>query len=415
MAAFCAAGQLDAVAELDRRMVRTGVRADSLRPAADEVAPVLALEPRSASRLVGLARRVDRLLPAAADALTEGRMDLSQLRLLAGLVREVPDPGVVAALEALAVQHAPRSTVGQLRHLLEAELLRLLPAWAAERARKGREERDVRLLPSPIPGCSRVVADLPLVDATAVWSAVNGIATAARSRGTAPDGEAEDRTLAQLRADGLVSVVTGLLSGAEPPAGDSGGVAGARAVHVPDRSRLAQLAEVQVVVAADALLGQSVLPGEVPGVGPVDVSEVRSLAADTRWRRLLADPVSGRLLDRGLTVYRPPAALRRHVVTRDGTCVAPTCTAPARTAQLDHTTSFGERGDDGSRGTTADTNLGPECERHHHAKTHLGWQLHQPEPGAFRWTSPTGLVHATAPAPLLPGWPVRRPEWGTAA
>jgi hypothetical protein len=407
MAAFCAAGQLDAVAALDEAMPEPERSPGSLRPAADELAPVLAIAPASASRLVGLARRLHRDLPAAADALADGRMDLAQVRLLAALTRDLPDAGVRRALEALAVQHAPRRSVAQLRHLLEAEATRLAPAWAAARAAAGREARDVQLVPSPVPGCRRIVADLPLVEATAVWLALAGVARLAAASGVDTAGDPEERTVSQLMADALTCLVTGLRAAT----GEQAAEVGTPPVAVPGPQRLAQLAEVQVVLAVDTLLGQSQLPGEVPGVGPVDAAEGRSLAADTRWRRLLVDPVSGTLLDRGTTVYAPPSSLREHVVARDGTCVAPTCTCPAVLAQLDHTTDFGQRGADGRLGTTSAGNLDPACERHHHAKTHGGWQLQQPSPGRFTWTTPTGCTYASAAPPLLPGWADRRPEW----
>lgn len=192
--AFCTSGQLDAVAELDRSMPKPQRFPDSLRPAADELSPALAIAPASASRLVGLARRLDRDLPATADALAEGRMDLAQVRLVAAVTKDVPLPSVVTALEGLAVQHAPRKTVAQLRHLLEAEASRRVSDWAARRCAAGRDQRDVQLVPSPLPGCRRVIADLPLVDATAVWMAVNSVAAAHASAHADAPGDAPGRT-----------------------------------------------------------------------------------------------------------------------------------------------------------------------------------------------------------------------------
>ena len=416
--AHCAAGQLDAVARLDAAAPRPDGRQGSLRPAADELAPVLALSPLAASRLVGLARRVEAQLPLAADALADGRMDLAQLRVTSAVLRDVPDEGVLGALQALAVQHAPGRSPQQLRVLLETELALRLPEWWAARAAEGREQRRVRLGPSPVPGCRRITADLPLVDATAVSLVLRRVAAAARQSGFDAAGQEEERTLDQLCADAFTAILTGRGApggAALDPATGEPVTTTLPPVTVPAPRDLAALAEVQVVVAADTLLGQSALPGHVPGVGAVDGDAVRTIAADARWRRLLVEPVSGTLLDRGLTVYRPPASLRRHVVARDGTCFAPTCEEPAVLAQIDHTIPFGGCGPDGTVGVTADHNTGPGCERHHDAKTHLGWRLDQPERGRFVWTSPSGLVHECAPSPVLPGWAGRRPEWSAAA
>ncbi len=442
MTALCDAGRLDAIAALDRSVPHPVDRAESLRPAAEEVSAALAMAPAAASRAVGLARRLDRDLHESADAMADGRMDLAHARLVAAITRDVTDAAACASLQSMAVRHAPSTTVARLRRMLEAEAQRLLPGWSARRNARGRTERDVTLTPSPIPGCRRLVADLPALDAAAAWLGINRLAASAKAGGVDGGGEPETRTLPQLRADVLTVLLTGagegLLTGAggglldgagsaSTSSGDGPGApprpetaamrrppvdppTGVRPVALPPRERFADLAEVQVVVAADTLLGQSDLPAHVPGIGPLDADEARTVAADARWRRLLVDPVSGTLLDRGTTVYRPPRRLRQHVLARDGTCVFPSCCEPAVLAQLDHTVSFGESGPGGRTGTTSAGNTGPLCLRHHDAKTHLGWQLAQPSPGRFSWTSPTGSVHDCQPAPVLPGWAGRRPE-----
>ena len=410
LTAFCDAGRLDAIAALDREMLRPDQHPDhqpahrsgSLRPAADEISAALAIA------------------PAVADALADGVVDLAQARLISAITRDV-EPATCERLQALAVRHAPRASVRQLRQLLEAEAERLQPGWAAQRAAVGRSERDVALGPSPLPGCRRLTLDLPALEAAAAWLCVNRVASSALAGGVDGDGRVETRTLAQLRADTATVLLTrpdGLLDDAGPgaavrPAAETGTGAGTapvatRRVALPPPERFASLAEVQVVVAADTLLGRSDLPAHVPGVGPLDADHARSLAGDARWRRLVADPLSGTLLDRGTTVYRPPPRLRGHVVTRDGTCTYPTCTVPAVLSQVDHTIAFGRAGPDAAPGTTSASNTGAACARHHHAKTHLGWSLEQPAPGRLTWTSPTGISYDRAPPPLVPGWDRRR-------
>ena len=172
---------------------------------------------------------------------------------------------------------------------------------------------------------------------------------------------------------------------------------------MPTPAQLARLAEVQVVVSADTLTGASDLPAHIPGIGPVEVGTVRDLAARARWRRLVADPDTGTLvhaddrvlpppprdtdtthapttstdarLERLLTDpvtparlddgsrYRPSPALRRHVRTRDATCIGPACFHPATSTQVDHTINHGERDEHGVLGTTSAGNLGSTCER----------------------------------------------------
>jgi len=95
VACLATAGQFVAVGELDRAL-NPGLGFDSdggvdahagpgrtcpVRRTADEVAPALGMAPRAASSLVSLVRRCEDL-PAAMDAVADGRMDLPQLRAL---------------------------------------------------------------------------------------------------------------------------------------------------------------------------------------------------------------------------------------------------------------------------------------------------------------------------------------------
>src|SRR5699024_10638850 len=93
-------------------------------------------------------------------------------------------------------------------------------------------------------------------------------------------------------------------------------------------------------------------PGPVPaevaeldGYGPITPDVARALAhAGRTWQRLVTDPLCGALLDVGRTRSRPPAAIADFVRLRDGTCVRPGCSAPARTCQLDHTVPWHQGG-----------------------------------------------------------------------
>jgi hypothetical protein len=106
---------------------------------------------------------------------------------------------------------------------------------------------------------------------------------------------------------------------------------------------------------------------------------------------------------------------------RDRTCTAPGCTVPADRADLDHTVEFHPApgdppGGDDARplGSTSAGNLGPVCRHHHRLKTETAFTLHQPRPGLFAWTDPTGhtylvqpgtddpVRHLTAPDPATP-------------
>ncbi|HEX5348953.1 MAG TPA: HNH endonuclease signature motif containing protein [Pseudonocardiaceae bacterium] len=111
----------------------------------------------------------------------------------------------------------------------------------------------------------------------------------------------------------------------------------------------------------------------------------------------------------GLTTQDPTARfagalLRRHVETRDRSCVFPGCRATAQSADLDHTI------DQDHGGPTSTSNSGPLC-RHDHRLKHPGrWRLHQPTPRHFTWTSPLDRTYHTQPPPITHELPQPQPR-----
>jgi len=89
--------------------------------------------------------------------------------------------------------------------------------------------------------------------------------------------------------------------------------------------------------------------------------------------------------------YQPPPRLRDHITARDLTCRSPTCRQPAWRCDLDHTIPY----DQGGR--TCRCNLGGLCRFHHQLKQNPSWQLTQPTPGTFAWTTPAGRTYYTEP------------------
>ncbi|PRZ43131.1 uncharacterized protein DUF222 [Antricoccus suffuscus] len=127
------------------------------------------------------------------------------------------------------------------------------------------------------------------------------------------------------------------------------------------------------------------------GVGPIDPDLARHLARDARWRRVLADPVTGIVYDVGKTRYRIPADMRRRVITRDQTCRFPGCARKAQYCHLDHVVEF-------PLGSTADHNLACLCALHHRVKHQTGWRLTLNDDASIDWISPTGRRYTTYPA-----------------
>ncbi len=82
--------------------------------------------------------------------------------------------------------------------------------------------------------------------------------------------------------------------------------------------------------------------------------------------------------------YEIPDRLREQAVLRDGTCVFPWCSRPARSCDIDHSVPHA-RG-----GPTASDNTAPLCRRHHRLKTHSPWTYTVLDPGSYLWSSPHG-------------------------
>ena len=84
------------------------------------------------------------------------------------------------------------------------------------------------------------------------------------------------------------------------------------------------------------------------------------------------------------TATRSPTGSREQTQLRDGTCVFPWCTRPARSCDCDHVIAYDQGG------TTCSCNIAPLCRRHHRLKTHSPWTYTALEPGPFLWSSPHG-------------------------
>ncbi|MBP2365408.1 HNH endonuclease signature motif containing protein [Pseudonocardia parietis] len=115
-----------------------------------------------------------------------------------------------------------------------------------------------------------------------------------------------------------------------------------------------------------------------------------------RYRQHRQQTEPGADLDADPTARFPSAPLRRHTEVRDRTCVGTGCRTSARRCDQDHTV------DHSCGGTSTRDGLGPLCRHDHMLKTVGGWQLDQPEPGHFIWTSPLGRVYPRHPEPILP-------------
>lgn len=453
LANWAQARQAAAIVELTRRPelqpLSSGAAFPSLHPVtitAAELAAPLGLTSPQAQRLVGHAVQLVEDFPATFAAFGAGRLDARRVRVITDElaahdpdVRHGVEAAVLAAASAAGESGAlsdaegagpeatdgftplPDSTV--LRRLVKRTLHAVAPTAMAERRARAQRERRVTVTPAA-DGMAWLEAYLTAEDVTAVKTCLDSAASALtaqdRKRRRA-NREATVRTPAQARADALTQLAWSALgagrigserqhdpvdpnatSAGRPRSPDDESPSGEDASRERDlrpirlRTRHGRPVTVNLTMPIGMLLadGSPTSRGGLDdvavleGYGPIPPDVALRLATDASWRRLLTDPVSGVLLDYGTTRYTPPQALIDHIVARDRECRAPGCHRSAAESQLDHTIPY-------PTGPTSNANLGVLCAHHHALKHHTRWRLEQPEPGVFRWISPTGRVHLT--------------------
>ncbi len=355
--------QVAALAVLDRR------DPSGFQAVREEVACMLRISPPAAATRLAHARAVVDRLPATFAALAAGDLSLAHVVGLARMAQRSA-PALAAHVDAVVVADSAGATPPMLDRAVHRAVALADPAGSADRHADAVDRRDVRVYPEP-DGMATLSVYGPAVDVHTVYTRLDA-ATRLLPRDDA-------RTVPQRRFDLLVDgVLTGIPADGLPT--------------VQGRSP-----QIQVTIAATTLLGLDNDPGDLAGYGPLDAPTARELAADPTgtWRRILTDPVSGRILDYGRTTYRPPHNLADHITARDRTCRFPGCTVPARRCDLDHAQSW----DDGGRTSTA--NLAALCRRHHRLKTEKIWSYQLDSDATATWTSPSGHHYKTEPEPTL--------------
>ena len=389
---------------------------DLSRVTPQEVSGVLGCSVESARSRVQVARAACTELPGALGEAAAGRLRWWQVRRVCEAVAAAGlSPTATALVDARVVEDA---RAGRSRARFGARVARHVLAADPSRAEAAHEDavasRRTQTRPDAA-GMSWFSAYLPAEDAAGLERCLDALADTPVS---APYGRVpaagldapDDRLLDQRRADalsGLARVVLDTLHATDedPTADVIGAVActaagSGRGASRP-RRRPRPRGEIAVTVSAETLLGISNAPAELSGHGPITPAHARRIAgtAGTTWRRLLTDPVTGTLLDRGRTAHLPPAPLAAHVRARSGSaCTRPEC--GHRAVDLDHATPWWPA--DGSpAGRTAADNLHGVCRGCHTAK-HTGWTVSLSADGVVTWRSPHGWVSTSGPPDLRP-------------
>jgi hypothetical protein len=332
--------------------------------AAAEVRAALALTARAADVEMAFAVMLRSRLPRVSEMLMSGDIDVRRARTIDFVTSHVSDAVARAAVDRVA--HAASSlTTGQLRARLQKLCIAMDPEDARRRYESAVELRRVTTEVTP-DGTVEVVAHH--IEPHRAALATRRINTIARS--LKRDGET--RTMDQLRADVAIDLLIG------------------RTGSATNRGT------VEIRVDLDTLCHLNDHPGDLDGYGPV-IADIARRAADSHrdaeWRFTVTDTPTNNPLMTGTTRRRPNAALRRHVESRNPTCVFPGCRHPSSDCDIDHTTPWAEGG------RTEPGSVAPVCRRDHVIRHAGRWTyVHLPD-GTFLWTSPLGHTYVTGTDP----------------
>jgi hypothetical protein len=339
--------------------------------AADEVAAALRC---STHRVQTLARRFRRLradMPKTAALWVTGAIDGFKAAKIVEAANRLVRPESVTRLDEQAAVRAADDTASGLQQWLNRRVASLEPDAAERRHRRARADRRVSSR-MDLDGMGSLWMMAGAADVAAIDSRLTDLARRL--------GADDPRTMDQRRTDLAVDLLLGHGDGEAKPSGS---------------------AAVVMTVPIQSLMGLDDTPGELADrSASIPAPFVRDIAArpGTLFYRAITDP-RGHLLDLTELGRFPSDLLGLAIDVRDGTCRWPTCSVPAARCDCDHTTPSPD-------GPTAASNLGPASRRHHRGKTADIFDLEQPEPGVFVWTTPTGHRYVAEPDPLPVGkWP----------
>ena len=373
LAAWCASVRASAVSGLAARREAAGQATGDWRPfdhVDDEIAVALTLTRRSAARLLDFALGLDRL-PLTRAALGQGLIDERRAEVIVEEVSGLDDEHA-AAVEKLIIGRAPGLTSGQLRALVRRAVLAADPKAARRRKEKALRDARVELFPETSGTAALAGRDLPPAAALAADKHLTALAQALKAAGI-------HGTLDMLRARAYLHLLSGQPASTLIPAQQkaaqnggpgsavSGGVGAGPHVHPdagpdvhPDAgpdvhpdgdpdiqphagpdlpAASGDLAgprepgalrpgpdgipaaaglrgSVNLTMPLSAWLGWTDTPGDIPGYGPLDTDDSRTIADElaiqpgNRWCVTLTDanghPVAHACARRGPPGAPPP-------------------------------------------------------------------------------------------------------------
>ena len=369
MASHYSAGVYDTMAAVAEHMrVDEDDYTRAAEAAAAEIRVALRLTRRATDNELGFALELRERLPAVWDALAKGDIDVRRAKTFSYHTIHL---SIAAARTVVGevIEMAPRLTTGQLAARLKKLCIEANPEEARERYEHAVDQRRVVLAPT-VDGTANLCGFALSPDqAGRAMRRINHMARSLRGKG-------ETRTMDQLRSDVFLDLLSGDASGSRSGSG-SKGVVDIKA----DLETLARLNDD---------------PGDLGGYGPVIADIARRVADqshDAEWRFTVTDPVTGQPFATGVTPRRPTTSQRRHVETRDPSCVFPGCRMPSTECDVDHTIAHADGG------PTTVSNCAPLCRHDHGCKHKHGWTYRRLPNGDYRWTTKLGLKYTTSGLP----------------
>lgn len=287
-------------------------------------------------------------------------------------------PQAAAFVDRHVAPVAHQISVPALDRLVEEARVRFDPEEALDRRRRAAEHRrfDVETQQVSFDGTVRVEGTLDLADALALEDAV-----AREAQHLAVLGSTESLHVRRARAVGNLARDQLDLDLAAEADGTSTRPAGGR--------KPKQLV-VHVHLAAAAVHGQA-----APIARVENTQSLAALEQVAGWCRHPGTEVTIKpVLDLAERVwvgaYEVPDRIKDQTILRDGTCVFPHCTRPARRCDHDHRIPYNHQ-HPAAGGQTETANIAPLCRHHHRVKTTGGWHYDSPHLGVHLWTSPHGL------------------------
>ena len=299
LASWAAAGELAAVAELDRRRtaeVAAGADPHLAEHVGDELAAALTLTTRSADALLDTACGLARL-PLTSAALATGQIDRAKALVISEGVSCLGDAHA-AAVESAVIGRAPGQTSGQLRAATQRAVLAVDPTAAKRRQEEARKDARVEVWDERCGTAALAGRDLPPADVLAADKRIDALARHLKSAG-------REETLSQLRAEAFLALLQGqpveLPEGRPVERRGPGGPPGPGATPAcsrrdqdggaapgsadpaarsgrPETAGPGLTGSVNLTMPLATWLGASPEPGEAAGFGPLPAEDARGLA-----------------------------------------------------------------------------------------------------------------------------------------